>query len=139
MQKETLKKAIITAAFAVGSLIVVNLLNDREEREERKRSNAWHGFEGILTEEQFQDMALEVSMVFPRIKAMSFTGAAIHATVESISGLSTWGFFADFNDYGMVTGSYWLDSENEESDIPYLFADALAEKIMAVLDESAAD
>lgn len=139
MKKETLEKVIKIAALAAGSLIMVRFLNDWEERAERKRRNAWHGFDDILTEEQFQDMALEVSMVFPRIKAMSFTGAAIHATVESISGLSTWGFFADFNDYGMVTGSYWLDSENEESDIPYLFADALAEKIMAVLDESAAD
>lgn len=139
MKKEKLEKAMQFAAFAVGSLITVGLLIDWEERGERKRNNAWHGFKGGLTEAKFQDMALEVSMKFPRIKAMSFIDAVIHATVESISGLSTWGFFVDYNDYGMVTGSYWMNNENEGSNIPYLFADALAEKIMAVLDESVID
>ena len=53
--------------------------------------------------------------------------------VGSISGLSTWSAEIDFNDYGRLTGAYWLLSENPDSLIPEHFADAVRAQIMSRL------
>ena len=49
--------------------------------------------------------------------------------VKSNSGLSTWSAELDFNDYGHLTGAYWLSTENTQSIIPKHFADALQEQV----------
>jgi len=43
--------------------------------------------------------------------------------------LSEWNFKVDFNDYGHLTGQYWLTSDNDDSNIPSHVADNISSMI----------
>ena len=64
-----------------------------------------------------------------RIRSLQVEGPVISGTVRSQSGLSDWSFKIDFNDYGKLTGSYWLTSGNKVSNIPTVLADRIVEQI----------
>ena len=49
--------------------------------------------------------------------------------VRSNSGLTTWSARVDFNDYGHLTGNYWLETDNTESVIPEHFANSMQAEI----------
>lgn len=50
--------------------------------------------------------------------------------VKSNTGLSIWNAEVDFNDYGRLTGTYWLKAENSNSVVPTHFADLVQAEIM---------
>ena len=45
-------------------------------------------------------------------------GLIVSGSFRSQSGLTSCDFEIDFNDYGHITGKYWISSENPESSIP---------------------
>lgn len=49
--------------------------------------------------------------------------------VLSQSGISEWEFELDFNDYGKITGSYWIYSDNYDSMIPKALGNSIQEEI----------
>lgn len=50
--------------------------------------------------------------------------------VLTASGINTWEFRLDFNDYGKVTGEYWIIyNENRDSQIPDSYAKKLSNAI----------
>ena len=49
--------------------------------------------------------------------------------VNSQSGLTTWQFTVDFNDYGQLSGTYWLSSENKDSVLPDKIANSIRSEI----------
>ena len=53
----------------------------------------------------------------------------VYGTVRTQSGLSEWDFKVDFNDYGHITGKYWLSSDNDDSNIPGHVADNMSTMI----------
>lgn len=55
--------------------------------------------------------------------------AVVKGIVQSNSGLSTWMFRVDFNDYGHITGRYWLWSENDDSPVPKVVANRIRDSI----------
>lgn len=60
-------------------------------------------------------------------------GAKVYGSVRSQSGLTEWDFTIDFNDYGKISGAYWLWSENEDSLIPEYIAKEMQKKIDDIL------
>ncbi len=56
-------------------------------------------------------------------------GPVVYGVVQSQSGISEWNFKLDFNDYGHITGTYWLSSDNDDSNIPERFGDLIRSAI----------
>lgn len=64
-----------------------------------------------------------------RITSLYAEGTIVYGTVRSQSGISEWCFKIDFNDYGSLTGTYWLSTDNNDSSIPKIVANRIAQQI----------
>ena len=102
-------------------------LQNAQETKRRKSSPLC--FDEVVTKSQFIETARDVAMRTPRVEDVTVTGMTVFLRVGSISGLSTWGAEIDFNDYGHLTGAYWLRTENDDSLIPHHFANAMQAQI----------
>ena len=69
-----------------------------------------------VTEEEFQIIAKNVGKYMNRLIDFIVDQKTIYGIVESQSGLSDWKFKIDFNDYGHITGRYWIVSERYRED-----------------------
>ena len=83
-------------------------------------------------------MALKVTKKIKRVKNISVSGPFVCGEVESQSGISTWDFCVDFNDYGHITGKYWIRSENDDSSIPSRIGEMISEQLLPVVRPEAA-
>jgi len=63
------------------------------------------------------------------------SGPFICGEVESQSGISTWKFTVDFNDYGKITGRYWIKSENKDSTIPNRIGDMISNQLLQFINK----
>lgn len=94
-------------------------------QETRRRINSPPCFDDGVTELEFAEIAVTAARSLPRLKNVHVTGMTAVIDVGSNSGLSTWLARVDFNDYGHLTGNYWLETDNTESVIPELFAKSM--------------
>ena len=91
-------------------------------------------FEEGISQEMLLNYAREaVRAIKGREIEVSVKGPVIIGAVTSLTGLSTWLFKIDFNDYGHITGAYWLNSENDDSRIPNVVADYVQDNIQKQL------
>lgn len=90
----------------------------REEKERCKRRSCVCRFNDGVSRADFEKMIKKSTKNIGRIKDIAINGPYIKGVVESQSGISTWEFEIDFNDYGHLTGNYWIRSENDDSAIP---------------------
>ena len=118
--------------------------SDREEAEEdykrfmadlEARENEWERicavnskrrgmpcfFNDGLTLGDFIEIAERAGRKIKRVKSVSVRGAVIYCNVESQTGYSDWNFSVDFNAWGHVTGTYWIQTDNDDSSIPHHF------------------
>ena len=100
-----------------------------EAAREKRRLNTPCTFETGIPKSEFERIVYKAERKFKRLTVNSIDGAIIYAEVESQSGLSTWYFKVDFNDFGKVTGAYWWSSDNNQSDIPSHFSDYVQAEI----------
>lgn len=122
-------------AALVGNGIVQTY---RSVRETSRRKNIPLLFDDNLTQQDFTDAAFRIAKKTPRVGGIAGTEATVIVEVRSNSGLSTWTAEIDFNDYGRLTGNYWLTSENAQSPIPEFFAKALQEEIRKIAGQKRA-
>ena len=54
----------------------------------------------------------------------------------SQSGISEWDFELDFNDYGKITGTYWISSDNYDSMIPETLGNLIQKAISDVYNQN---
>jgi hypothetical protein len=101
-----------------------------EARETARRKSSPLQFTQALPAELFSSLAHEVGRQTKSVDRVSVEGASITIYVRSNSGLTGWTSEIDFNDYGHITGNYWLTSENQKSILPAHYADTLQEKIL---------
>lgn len=105
---------------------------DEEERqrkeEENRRINSVCTFDDI-SEAEFREMVQRARKGIKRISSLQVEGPMIYGTVRSQSGISDWDFKIDFNDYGNLTGSYWLSFDNKDSNIPTVLANRIVKQI----------
>ena len=83
-----------------------------------------------LSEDDFQKLAHRVAKRIKRLTIDIAENAVITGHVDSQSGISTWEFVVDFDDYGTITGNYWMRScDNYDSGIPERFAELMKQAI----------
>ncbi|MGM9592016.1 MAG: zinc ribbon domain-containing protein [Oscillospiraceae bacterium] len=121
-------------AIGVGLAVAsINKIKSNAEEENRRKNTVCHFDEGI-TKEEFYVMVKLGGKGIRRLTSLYADGTIAYGTVRSQSGLSEWCFKIDFNDYGHLTGKYWLKSENSDSSIPKIVADRIADQIKAFPD-----
>lgn len=116
---------------------------NREEAEQRaaqenQRRNSKCKFDDGVSETEFAELAIKVAKKIKRVKNISVSGPVVCGEVESQSGISTWDFYVDFNDYGHITGKYWIRSENDDSSIPRRIGEMISEQLFQIAHAEAA-
>lgn len=86
-------------------------------------------FNDGLTSSDFIEIAERAGRKIKRIKSVSVRGAVIYCNVESQTRYSNWKFNVDFNDWGHVTGTYWIQTDNDDSAIPHHFGHMVSGEI----------
>lgn len=119
------------------------LRRDREEHEawlreleERRKRNALRKrtafrFYDDLSREEFSRIVAESRKGIKRLISISCTGSTVTGVVRSQSKLTEWTFRLDFNDWGRLTGSYWITSENDDTVIPKVVGDRISSAIIS--------
>ena len=131
-----LLKALVAGAAGLGLLALLNQANKEEQakiEENKRRMNTLCSFDGPISYDEFQSVVHSAAKTIRRLKVMEIDGPIVRCSVRSSSGLSTWEFTLDFNDYGDITGKCWTSSDNEESTIPSVFAERIQEELSSYL------
>lgn len=118
---------------AIGAA-VVEIFRDSQKS---NRRNSPLCLDGRFSQNDFNDLVAEVAQRTPRVINVVVTDLTAILHVKSNSGLSRWRAEVDFNDYGTLTGKYWLDTENSHSLIPKHFAEAVKDGLTQRLVASA--
>ncbi|MDT3344473.1 hypothetical protein [Microbacterium aquilitoris] len=119
---------IVLAGLAVlaGGGLAKGIKSIRETQ--RRRATA-PVFDDGLTESDFRASVDQAVRKTPRVVEASVAGLVVAITVRSSSGLTKWSAEIDLNDYGHLTGRYWIRSENSQSPIPQHFAHELTAEV----------
>ena len=140
-----LVKTLIGGAAAVGLGATIKAANKSKQRrlqeqaeEERRRNTPCYFVDGI-SEKTFRRITKQTSKRFKRLKVTEIDGAVIYITYYSQSGLSDYDAVIDFNDYGHITGRYWLSNENDDSNLPSKFAECIGEQFLEVIESGEDD
>ena len=140
-----LVKTLIGGAAAVGLGATIKAANKSKQRrlqeqaeEERRRNTPCYFVDGI-SEKAFRRITKQTSKRFKRLKVTEIDGAVIYITYYSQSGLSDYDAVIDFNDYGHITGRYWLSNENDDSNLPSKFAECIGEQFLEVIESGEDD
>lgn len=106
-----------------------------DSNEEVDRKNAKFFFPHGMSEFDLYEISLNVSKKFKRL-SISVDNQFVYGTVRTQSGLNTWDFCLDFNDFGTLTGDYWFKYiENTDSQIPYAYAKELKTALIEYLKQ----
>lgn len=122
-----LDKLVVGGAAALLGTGIIRAVRSGQETARRKNSPLQ--FDSRLTQLDFVRIAEQIARATPRVTQIEVSGLVATIFVRSTSGLSTWSAEIDFNDYGRPTGKYWINSENDQSQIPAFFADALQQQM----------
>lgn len=124
-------KKLIGATVLIG--LAGALIEESQARraEEERRRNTPFIFPPYLPEYEFRKLVERIARKTARKRniRISFDGPIIYGTVDSQSGLSEWSFKLDFNDYGILSGKYWLTTDNSDSSIPETIAERIQEAL----------
>ncbi len=101
----------------------------RDSQETKRRKNSPLCFDEGLTQSEFIEIAHKIAKRTSRVSDAVVAGMVVTLHVASNSGLSTWSAQIDYNDYGHLTGTYWLYAENSDSLIPRHFANEMRSQI----------
>lgn len=123
-----LDKVIAVAGVAVLGTFVKSAIG--EAMETARRKNTPLSFDDGLTEDEFVNLAHEAARRTSRCERVLTTGMVATIDIRSNTGLSTWSAKVDFNDYGHLTGRYWLTSDNTQSIVPEHFAKLMQAEIL---------
>lgn len=126
-----LSTALIVGVVGAGAVM---LIRDSIKEAERKATPC--NFDNGISQTKFNSIIeIEIKKV-DRIESFSINETTVRAWVRSQSGMSEWRFKIDFNDYGKITGNYWLTSKNTDSKIPESIAENIKKAIQRTLDSN---
>lgn len=121
------------AGIGIISLFAILRKSAKEEAEkqaeEERRCSIPIDYSKNISKETFEKIVFEETKRVKRITSTTINGPTIICSVISQSGISEWNFSIDFNDYGNLTGKYWVSSDNSDSQIPSLIAQNISDKI----------
>ncbi len=105
----------------------------RIEQEKRRKNTPCQYNENISQYDFEQIVFTSIKLIKKRKINVSINNAIIYGTVTSQSGISTWNFELDFNDWGELTGNYHLSADNSDSVIPNRLAELISQEIKSRL------
>lgn len=123
-----MEKLLVSCGVALAGLLARGVYRDAQET--RRRRSSPLQFNEALTPVDFIEIVQEAARRTSRVRDAVVAGMTIVLHVRSNTGLSIWNAEVDFNDYGHLTGTYWLNTENSNSAIPKHFADLVQAEIM---------
>jgi len=132
-----LDKLLTGGGVVLLGAVARSLYRDAQETKRLKKSQLC--FDEVLTQGEFREIARDIAKRTPRVEGVVVTGMTVTLRVGSISGLSTWEAEIDFNDYGHLTGAYWLGTGNPDSLIPEHFAKAVQAQIGSRVSRTASE
>ncbi len=113
------------------------LENARKEEIEKLRLNIPFCYPDYLSDEQFERIVMiSIKPMKRKFSKLEIANGKIYGTIISQSGISEWRFIVDFNDFGKLTGKYWLFTENSDSSIPKRVAETVRFAVCQILDEN---
>lgn len=125
---------ILGAIVGIGLVGLLARGLGKEEREararEEKRKNTPCKFNDGVSQAEFTEIVKMSGKRIKRLTSLISHGPIVYGMVESQSGLSEWSFEIDFNDYGHITGEYWITTDNDDSKIPERVADRIKKAIL---------
>lgn len=130
-----LKIASATVVLGImGSMLGRKSKEEEEKRkqaeeEEKHRKNAECVFSDGITQEEFEIIVRRSGKGIKRLAKLSVDEMMVRGVVHSQSGISDWKFQIDFSDYGHLTGKYWLEKDNDDSQIPEIIASRISDAI----------
>ena len=92
-------------------------IEELREKEQQRRGTPCY-FEDGVSEERFWEIVKNAAKKVGRIKTISVDGTKVYGVAESKSGVLEQEFELDFNDYGHITGKYWIYSNCNDSEVP---------------------
>lgn len=109
--------------FHYISLGIIDSDKDIERKNcELKRKNTVCYFDERISFEDFKNIAVKVAKPIKRLY-VSVDHHLVRGHVKTVSGIDSWEFELDFNDFGKITGSFWWSfCENMDSNIPDNYA-----------------
>lgn len=121
----------LTTALLVGlaGAGVAMLVKDSIKELDRKGTPC--NFDNGISRTEFNEIVEKELKAIKRINDFSINDTVIRARVRSQSGISEWRFTVDFNDYGKITGNYWLNSKNNDLQIPESVAESIKKSIIS--------
>jgi hypothetical protein len=128
--------------FAGGGAVLIGVVARslyKDAQETKRRRNSPLRFDEGLSQREFLEISRDIAKRTPRAEGVAVNGMTVKLLVRSISGLSTWTAEIDFNDYGHLTGEYWLSTPNSDSLIPEHFANAVKSQIESRVSRNAGD
>ena len=131
-----LLEVLAAGAVSAGLLALLNKAHKEEQakkEENSRRMNTPCDFDGPITEKEFQAIVHSAAKTIRRLKVLEIDGPVVKCSVRSTSGISTWEFTLDFNDYGEITGNCWTDTENEDSRIPSVLRERIQDELDAFM------
>ncbi len=123
----------VGGAVAIGAAVRGSR---KAAQENKRRVSSPLSFDDGITEPEFAEIAETAARGLPRLQSVHVDGMTCTVRVRSNSGLSTWTARVDFNDYGHLTGTYWLKAENADSIIPEHLAKLIQAEIRGRLTSS---
>ena len=118
---------LLRSIFHIATLGLV------DSNEEVARKNTPFHFPNNMTESDFKNLAIKVAKPIKRLY-VTVDRQFVSGEVTSSSGINKWHFILDFNDYGTLTGKYWMRYiDNSDTQIPSSYAKQLRSAIMGFL------
>lgn len=111
-----------------------NLELERAKKVNEKRKYTRLRFDEGVSFEEFEQIAVNVARKLKRVTNAYVDGGVITCVVESQTGYSEWEFSADFNDWGHLTGTFWTQSDNDDSTIPSRYGILVSREIHSLLE-----
>lgn len=117
-----------------ASVLIAGIKRIRHDiNEANRRKSIVCRFDEEISRDDFREMVEQSGKGIERIISLHAEDARVNGIVRSQSGISEWRFKIDFNDYGKLSGKYWIYSDNEDSRIPKVIADRISQKIAGYL------
>ena len=123
--------ACVCAGIMFCTWCVLKIANkyDKWKRSDKYRRKQVCSFDDSITEYDFERIIKHELKHLKRLESYEIRGVFVFVNVYSQSGVSIWRFCLDYNDFGNVTGEYWVYSENLKSSIPVVLGDRIKRDI----------
>lgn len=102
---------------------------DEWKHSDKYRRKQVCNFDNSLTAYDFERIIKHELKHIKRLEHYEIRGVLVFVYIYSQSGASIWRCCLDFNDFGHVSGEYWVYSENLSSSIPVVLGDRIKRDI----------